>query len=363
MARPQGNPFILLAVVLSSWVAGRAILYERVTSTNQKTAAILAKAPMQSAAVSDSANDDAILDVPRIRTAVVTLSLKSTQSSGILKDAIPSIWAMKDALVLPPHPFNLANPTRKSAVEKPAAPIAFMPLPNAALSFVGIATPPMSASTKRALSLYAYSYWRAGQADATTAFGGQYGASQSALIATVPLGGRLRAVSLLGRLTFVPSASNQSELALGVRWQPIPALPVTLSAERRMQRDGQGRFSVYVVGSKDNITLPAHFTLSGYGQLGLASRGLASGPREIFYDAQFKIDRALVETHDVKSNVGVGAWAGGQANVSRVDIGPTVRATFPLGKVQLRIDADWRFRVKGVAKPNSGPALTLSTSF
>jgi hypothetical protein len=272
-------------------------------------------------------------------------------------------WGMKHPLAQGPPALILVNPALHIGVIGSVDGFPVLPQSNQSLS--NALAPELSKSAVYAnkLSIYAYSFWRAGQNDTRSFFGGQYGASQTAVIGTYPLSGRLDGVSLLGRLTFVPSASSQSELALGARWQPSRIIPVTLSAERRTQFDGQGRFSLYLTGSKDNVALPAGFNLTGYGQLGLVSRRLDSGSRDVFYDAHVKLKRPFVAGPGLKTMIGVGAWAGGQHDVSRFDIGPTVHAVLRLNKGQLHIDADWRFRVKGSARPDSGPALTLSTSF
>ncbi len=47
----------------------------------------------------------------------------------------------------------------------------------------------------------------------------------------------------------------------------------------------------------------------------------------------------------------------------RLDVGPAICVQIPLGGTEMRVDASWRFRIAGTARPDSGPAVTLSTSF
>ena len=64
-----------------------------------------------------------------------------------------------------------------------------------------------------------------------------------------------------------------------------------------------------------------------------------------------------------KLSVGTGVWAGGQRNVTRLDLGPHADFSVPLGEKTARVALDWRVRVAGDARPKSGVAITLSTSF
>ena len=62
--------------------------------------------------------------------------------------------------------------------------------------------------------------------------------------------------------------------------------------------------------------------------------------------------------------LGAGAWAGGQEGAVRLDVGPRVSLPLDLGHgVSSRIALDWRLRVAGNARPESGPALTIASSF
>ena len=61
--------------------------------------------------------------------------------------------------------------------------------------------------------------------------------------------------------------------------------------------------------------------------------------------------------------LGVGAWGAAQPGAARLDAGPGLAYRLPLRGANVRIEADWRFRLAGDAAPGSGPALTLATDF
>jgi hypothetical protein len=365
---PQGNPFILLAVVLCSWGVVRTMQHQRAPLDRQDAAIRATTNPSLGAviAIETRKNDSSSGRFDHPESTVIDSHYKKPLPHDTGPKSpfmVLKTWSMKRPLAQGPPALILVNSALRIGAIALEDGYPILQQSNQSLS--NPLAPELSKSAVYAnkLSIYAYSFWRSGQNDSKSSFGGQYGASQTALIATYPLSGRLQGVSILGRLTLVPSTTSQSELALGARWQPSRSIPITLSAERRTQTDGQGRFSLYLTGSKDNVALPAGFNLTGYGQLGLVSRRLDSGSRDVFYDAQVKLKRPFVSGPGLKTTIGVGAWAGGQHDVSRFDIGPTVHAVLRLNKGQLHIDAEWRFRVKGSARPDSGPALTLSTSF
>ncbi|MEP7350986.1 MAG: hypothetical protein ABI668_13695 [Sphingorhabdus sp.] len=217
---------------------------------------------------------------------------------------------------------------------------------------------------KSALQAYAYSYWRWSTQDSGLAAAGQYGGSQTGLIATYSLR-RHRLLedgddlALLFRGAIAPDSRTDREVALGMRWRPVRALPVSFTAERRFRPVGQDRFAVYLAGGKDDVKLPASFGLDFYAQAGVVS-GREAGP---FFDTSARASRPVYRSNAVSAQIGGGIWAGGQRGAARLDIGPTLSAEMPVSGTRFRITGDWRFRVAGAARPGDGPALTLSTSF
>lgn len=218
--------------------------------------------------------------------------------------------------------------------------------------------PLLPSRRKLAFDAYAYSFWRGGRSVGGLAAAGQYGGGQSGLIATLTWqdkeGGRAP-LALLIRTAVAHESATQRELALGIRWQPAASLPLSLSAERRFRNSDPDSFALYAAAGRSDIRLPAQFTLDTYAQAGIVSG--KSGGR--FFDAHARADRQVLPA----IHAGAGIWAGGQGDIARLDIGPTLRTELPVGANRIRIAADWRFRVAGGASPGNGPALTLSTGF
>lgn len=213
------------------------------------------------------------------------------------------------------------------------------------------------------LRVYAYSFWRADSSGQSLTSGGQYGGSQSGFIATYDIARLGRndtpKLALIARSAIAHDDLRERELAAGLRWWPLAKGGFSLTAERRFRNGRPDAFAAYVAGGKSDIALPLKFRLDSYGQAGFVS-GDSGGP---FFDAAARAERPLAMIAKTPIAGGIGIWAGGQEDLLRVDIGPTIRADLDIGKVPLRLHADWRFRIAGDARPASGPALTLSTAF
>ena len=211
---------------------------------------------------------------------------------------------------------------------------------------------------------YAYSFWRGGSGGRALAAGGQYGGSQSGLIATFSLQdgekpGRPPTLALLLRAAVAHDNVDEREVALGVRWKPLEKLPVSVTTERRFRHDREDAFAIYAAGGVSDVSLPLKFRAESFAQAGVVS-GKQAGP---FVDAFVRADRNVFQTRAVQVHAGAGAWAGGQRGAARLDIGPSLRTEVAIHDARIRINVDWRFRIAGDAKPGNGPAFTLSTGF
>jgi hypothetical protein len=223
---------------------------------------------------------------------------------------------------------------------------------------------PLPVSRRRSgFNIYAYSFFRSGSGASGPIGGGQYGGSQSGVIATYTLarfrdaGGQSK-LALLARSAIAHDDPAERELAAGLRWQPLPRAPFTLTAERRFRNARSDAFAVYLAGGK-SADLPLKFRLDAFAQAGAVS-GKDGGP---FFDINTRAERNLTAIGKAPVTLGAGIWGGGQKGLFRIDAGPTIGTEVALGKARLRVNADWRFRIAGDARPASGPALTLSTSF
>lgn len=211
-------------------------------------------------------------------------------------------------------------------------------------------------------SLSGWLYLREGSGNAPEgiAAGGQLGGSQVGLRLAYGFGdsGRLRAY---GRATMAVGAPEQRELAFGAAFAPLPRLPVDVAVERRVAigREGRSAFAAMVVGGVGDVALPAGFRLEAYGQAGI----VGARRRDGFADGAVVVDRRLGA--DERAPLRLGALAAGaiQPGASRVDVGPRLTLRLPdVGKGS-RIALDWRQRVAGDARPESGIALTLASDF
>ena len=170
---------------------------------------------------------------------------------------------------------------------------------------------------------------------------------------------RPQSLALLVRAAVAHDDLHERELALGVRWHPIANVPVTISAERRFRPDRRDALALYVAGGVSDVVLPLKLRAESFVQAGVVS-GKQAGP---FFDVFVRADRKVADIQGVQFHAGAGAWAGGQRDAARLDIGPSLRTDFPVRNARVRLNVDWRFRVAGDATPGNGPALTLSTGF
>ena len=212
--------------------------------------------------------------------------------------------------------------------------------------------------------IYAYSFWRNGAVSRDRFGNGQYGGSQSAVLITIPVlwyhdAKDTARLAVIGRFSKSHGKVSQSEWAAGVQWHPVKSIPAQIFIERRVRQGRSDAVAAYLAGGHAGSTLPLAFKLDGYGQAGFIS-GKDGGA---FVDAQIAAQRPLASQGGAQLSAGGGIWGGGQSDIMRLDVGPSVRAWVPAGPARLRIDASWRFRVMGYAQPGNGPAVTLSTSF
>lgn len=207
-------------------------------------------------------------------------------------------------------------------------------------------------------SVYAYHFHRGGSPAGGLDGREQYGGSQSGFVATYSLA-RNDGLALQVRGAIAHERLAERELAAGLRLKPFQGLPVSIAAERRFRNDRRDAFAVYLAGGKSDVTLPLGFKAEGFAQAGVISDKRSS----TFFDFAARADRKIFAVGKAPVAAGGGIWGGGQKGVFRIDAGPTIATEIPLDETRLRVSADWRFRLAGDARPSSGPALTLSTSF
>jgi len=187
--------------------------------------------------------------------------------------------------------------------------------------------------------------------DAALAPGGTLGGSQAGARVNYALSGGL---ALSGRVYVPLRQPSGAEFAAGIDWRPAPSLPVHLIVERRQRlgRNGRAAFAVTAYAGGSHALSP-HTRIDVYGQAGMV--GVKS--RDLFADGALRMSRRIGPVE-----LGVAAWGAAQPGAARLDAGPSLSWRLP-ARANLRLQADWRFRLAGDATPSSGPALTLAADF
>lgn len=187
--------------------------------------------------------------------------------------------------------------------------------------------------------------------------GSQLGASQAGVRVTYALGSARR-LALSARLS-APLSGRGKEAAVGLDWQPTRA-PIHVIAEQRLALDGgRGGPTLSLVGGFGPTPIAAGLRLEGYGQAGVIARDGG----EAFADGALRASHPLRTIGPVSIDIGLGAWGGAQRGASRLDVGPSLGIAIPIGRRAIRLTADWRERIAGQARPESGPALSIGTDF
>lgn len=191
-----------------------------------------------------------------------------------------------------------------------------------------------------------------------------YGASQAGAVIRYRLDPSSRhRPALFVRATSALNRSRERDLAAGLVLRPLPGLPVAVAAEGRISDTPAGtrtRPAAFAHTELAPVDLPGGWRAEAYGQAGLVG-GKGS---TLFADGQVRVDRRVARFGPAELRAGGGAWAGAQDGVSRVDVAPGVTLGLPMGgAASARLALDWRLRVAGDARPESGPALTLSAGF
>lgn len=211
-------------------------------------------------------------------------------------------------------------------------------------------------------ALAGWVYLREGSGSAPESIGAvsQLGGSQAGLRLGYGFGdaGRVRAY---GRATVAIQRPGQREIAFGLAVAPLAHLPVDVAIEQRLAAGKEGRTALAMMasGGVSEVALPAGFRLDAYAQAGV----VGVRRRDAFADGALVVDRPIGP--DDTSPLRLGALAAGavQPGAARVDVGPRLTLRLPEVGAGSRIALDWRQRVAGDARPESGLALTLASDF
>lgn len=202
------------------------------------------------------------------------------------------------------------------------------------------------------LELSAWALLRGSAGPGNLATGGTLGGSQAGARLTYnftrSLSATLRSSSSIGGVRY-------AEVAGGVRWKPMAAIPVAVTFERRQALNrwgGRNAFALFAEGGLYQRPLFGLANLDAYAQGGVV--GFKS--RDPFVDGGATFTRPVWRNF----SAGLGIWGGAQPGLYRIDAGPRISMDVRRG---IRLHADYRQRIAGNASPDSGPTLTIAGDF
>ena len=221
-------------------------------------------------------------------------------------------------------------------------------LPQAETPFAGPAEAPIAKRFDR-LQLTAWALLRGSPGPGNLATGGTLGGSQ--------VGGRLTwnftpAIAASLRSSSSVGGVRYAEVAAGVRWKPMAAIPIALNFERRQALNewgGRNAFAVFAEGGLYQRPVFGIASLDLYAQGGV----VGFNHRDLFFDGAATFTRPVWKNF----SAGLGVWGGIQPGLYRVDAGPRLSMAVRRG---IRLHLDYRQRLAGEAAPSSGPALTIA---
>ena len=311
----QGRPLRFLGTVLCGWIGLRVVMLWPQFEPPAEVLRALAPFPVAAILARPAAPPDAVRSgsghqtaPPRARAAFASFRRRSANPTRV---ALALLGLVR---------FGDAVPVEEPDPLLPGVP---RPIPR---------DPP-----KRLPSRWSGSAWlvaRGGAGIAPGGLGGQLGGAQAGARIAYLVDRRHR-LALAARVT-TPLGRGLREAALGVEWQPS-RLPVRLVAEQRFALDG-GRSGPALgeVGGVGPVALPLDFRLEAYGQAGVIRRAAT----EPYADGAARVAHPLAAIGGVRVDLGAGAWGGAQRGAARLDLGPTLGATLPLGKQRLRVSVD-----------------------
>lgn len=365
----RGQPVVALVLIMTSWVAARAMLLE--SEAEAGSPVVLAQGQKSA---------------PKIAASARPMS-QSSQAVGTAPAWVPP----PEPEVLPPlSPVNLAPSAPPISTRILSAPlvapsmaagslslwmaaVAKVPLPSfgdqAAPAPLAAPFPVRSHEVTAQARRWSADGWvmlrRGGNVSlAPGPAGSTYGASQAGAVLRYRLSPTsAHRPAAYVRTTTALNGSREREAAVGLSVRPVSGLPVTLAAEARLTDDGirmQVRPAIAAITELPPFNLPLGIRGEAYLQAGYVGGKAGTA----FADGQLRTDHRVISVGRAELRAGGGAWGGIQKGASRLDVGPTATVGLPVtGDVSARLGFDWRFRIAGNAAPASGPAITLSAGF
>ena len=312
----QGRPLRFLGAVLGGWIGLRVVMLWPQLDSPAAILRAVAPPPIAAAQPPQHAHPSAVTGRGLVWT--------------------PGPPGSRAAIALAPR--RAADPTRVAlallGLVRFGDPV---PVEDTAALLPGIPRPIPPALSLRPPSRWSGSAWvvaRGGAGIAPGGLGGQLGGSQAGARVAY-LFDRKHRIALAGRVTS-PLGRGLREAAIGVEWQPT-RLPIRVVAEQRFAIDG-GRSgpALGVVGGIGPVALPRDFRLEAYGQAGVIRRAVT----EPYADGAVRFAHPLATVGGVPIDLGAGVWGGAQRGAARLDLGPSVGVSLPLGQQRVRVMLD-----------------------
>ena len=163
------------------------------------------------------------------------------------------------------------------------------------------------------------------------------------------------------RATIAMRRPEEREFAFGLAFAPLAHVPLDVAVEQRVAAGRQGRtaLAAMISGGVSDVALPGGFRLDAYGQAGV----VGTKRRDGFADGAVVVDHRIGKGDSPALRLGALAAGAIQPGAARVDVGPRLTLRLPEVGEGSRIALDWRQRVAGDARPESGLALTLAADF
>lgn len=385
----RGQPLVALGAILGGWVLMRAIFWDiaGLPTFSAEGAPAFANAKTEEN-LHGPASKDRDQDEPKlVRTELGIVSASALTAPGQAKDwqgvslapggDLAGTGAHEDEASSMPVPFITPSPVpvRVAATHQMLwmAALSRIPLPMSVLAPEAsekIPVPFYEASRRRVSARrWSGDSWlllRRGGSSSLVSGGrpATYGASQAGAVIRYRLDTESNhRPSAYLRATAAVNGAPDKDVAIGLSARPIRDLPVVAAIEIRASDQAGGtslRPAAMMYTQIRPIELPAETRAEFYAQAGYVGGSFKTG----FVDGQLRIDRRVAALGKSELRAGGGTWAGAQKGAARIDIGPTATMGIPLGEAASgRVAVDWRIRVEGNARPDSGPAITLSAGF
>ncbi len=279
-----------------------------------------------------NANDHAIIHQPR--------SAPSFAAMAAIAEYAPSL-AAPDATFA-----DAEQPERRSAL--PPVPVT--------------RPAPATDSAQQRWSGSAWLFWRQKVARSALGSAGQLGGAQAGIRINRALGAVKQSVpiSAYARLSSALHRPAMPEAAVGIALSPVSGrMPLSIGIERRiaLSDDARNAFALIAAGGLNSTYVTDFLVADGYWQAGMV--GLSR--HDLFVDGRLSL--AAMLDRNGRTKAGFSVSGGAQPGLSRLDIGPAIETRLPIGGLHPRLVIEWRHRVAGRSKPDSGLAVTLATDF